>query len=318
VSLLFTERFRRLSQHRDKLTLLAVLLFLFCPQPGQAIDLSDQNDQALSAQCLSAVSGFPGTDAWKQTAKGQVADIRDEDGTILLETGKSYSLSGLYWPLHALGPAYDRLEGPAPPTAPTDATGGWQLQAAQFLVDLLVGQTVIFYESDQPADRYGRRPAQIFVEKDNIWVQQALLSQGLARVWTRKGSQAPFACLYALEKEARHAKKGIWNDPRYRILTITDQGRLDTDRPGEGFRILEGSVFNVSKDQSLFHVNFGPFWGQDVTLQAKRAIAKQFKQAGSPLASFKGKRIRVRGWLRFLNGPMIDLIHPEQIEDLGP
>ena len=28
----------------------------------------------------------------------------------------------------------------------------------------------------------------------------------------------------------------------------------------------------------------------------------------------EGKRIRVRGWLRSYNGPVIDVTHPEQIE----
>jgi hypothetical protein len=30
-----------------------------------------------------------------------------------------------------------------------------------------------------------------------------------------------------------------------------------------------------------------------------------------------GREIRVRGWLEFYNGPMIEATHPEQIELLG-
>ena len=33
--------------------------------------------------------------------------------------------------------------------------------------------------------------------------------------------------------------------------------------------------------------------------------------------SLQGKRIRVRGWLKSFNGPMINATHPEQIEVLG-
>ena len=37
---------------------------------------------------------------------------------------------------------------------------------------------------------------------------------------------------------------------------------------------------------------------------------------GFDLAAYDGRRVRVRGWLKSLNGPMIEVTHPEQIEVL--
>ena len=34
------------------------------------------------------------------------------------------------------------------------------------------------------------------------------------------------------------------------------------------------------------------------------------------LDSYEGGRVRVRGWLKSFNGPMIEVTHPEQIEIL--
>ena len=39
-----------------------------------------------------------------------------------------------------------------------------------------------------------------------------------------------------------------------------------------------------------------------------------FREAGTDPLSLEGKRIRVRGWLKRCNGPMIAATHPKQIE----
>ena len=43
-----------------------------------------------------------------------------------------------------------------------------------------------------------------------------------------------------------------------------------------------------------------------------------FAAAGLAPDSLKGRRIRVRGWLRSRYGPLIEATHPEQIELLPP
>ena len=43
---------------------------------------------------------------------------------------------------------------------------------------------------------------------------------------------------------------------------------------------------------------------------------RTFRRAGVDPTSLEGRRVRVRGWLQSLNGPMIEVTHPEQIEVL--
>ena len=52
----------------------------------------------------------------------------------------------------------------------------------------------------------------------------------------------------------------------------------------------------------------------DFTLTIARRDLKRFAAAGIEPASWKDKKIRVRGWLSLLNGPEIELTHPEQVE----
>ena len=42
-----------------------------------------------------------------------------------------------------------------------------------------------------------------------------------------------------------------------------------------------------------------------------------FDRAGLDIGAYEGKRVRVRGWLKSFNGPLIEATHPEQIELLN-
>ena len=64
------------------------------------------------------------------------------------------------------------------------------------------------------------------------------------------------------------------------------------------------------------YLNFGLDWRTDVTVGIGKREGRAFERAGFDLLSLNGKRVRVRGWLRRRNGPMIEATHPEQIEIL--
>ena len=61
-------------------------------------------------------------------------------------------------------------------------------------------------------------------------------------------------------------------------------------------------------------------WRSDFTVSVERKDAGAFAAAGIDLKALAGKRLRVRGFLAWRNGPMIEASHPEQIELLpdGP
>jgi hypothetical protein len=43
-------------------------------------------------------------------------------------------------------------------------------------------------------------------------------------------------------------------------------------------------------------------------------VVRQFTQEGLRPESYKGRRVRVRGWLQSRDGPMIEATHADQIE----
>ena len=64
------------------------------------------------------------------------------------------------------------------------------------------------------------------------------------------------------------------------------------------------------------YLNFGTDWRRDFTFRAQPDARRAFDRAGIDLAGLTGQRVRGRGWVFPLNGPMIDLTHPEALEVL--
>ena len=52
----------------------------------------------------------------------------------------------------------------------------------------------------------------------------------------------------------------------------------------------------------------------DLTISIDRKDAPAFTAASLDLKRLGGKRVRMRGWIEWRNGPMIAGTHPEQIE----
>src|SRR5262249_9287390 len=99
-------------------------------------------------------------------------------------------------------------------------------------------------------DRYDRVRVQAF---GTIWLQQALLEQGLARVPipTDRGECA--AELYRFETQARNAGRGLWASPAYRIRTDRDDWRPDVG----SFQLIEGMVARVTARDGVTVLDFG-------------------------------------------------------------
>ena len=65
------------------------------------------------------------------------------------------------------------------------------------------------------------------------------------------------------------------------------------------------------------YLNFGPDYRTDFTIAIARRDLKLFGRDFDGKA-LEGKTLRVRGWLKSVNGPMIEATHPEQIEMVNP
>lgn len=244
---------------------------------------------AALAVWLQALPGPAVADAAAQT----VAQILDAD-TLRLEDGREIRLTGL------------RVSRPA---------DRWSQAAKAVLQDRALGRRVALDPPEPGQDRRGRLLAQV-TTADGLWLQGVLLEAGLARVETFADNHRPgFAKwapeMLAIEAAARGTGRGLWSEPRFRVL-----GAAEAETAGEGFHLVEGRVVRVVERRDRFYLDFGQDWRRDFSVTILKRDRAAFKTAGLDPAELGDARLRVRGWMRMFNGPMIDLTHPQQIERL--
>ena len=202
-----------------------------------------------------------------------------------------------------------RLAGIRVPAAEHAGAQPIAQRARAELIRLLDGQTFRLALAEAAYDRYGRLVAHL-ERSDGLWLQGALLEQGLAQVQTRPGEAARAAEMLALEQAARAAGRGLWAEPAF---VPQDAGAL---RDGTGrFRIVRGRVLRVAPTESHLYLNFGDDWRVDFTVRVRRAeLNGAF--AGAELEKLAGRLVEVRGVVLEAGGPLIELSHPEQMQVL--
>lgn len=216
-----------------------------------------------------------------------VADVPDGN-TVACADGRLLRLAGLR----------------APKPAAWQKGAAFAESSRQGLTELLHGRAVTWDQA--VADRHGRLRVQLRRD-DGLWLQAELLRRGLAMVETQSDCAGQAAELLGLEAAARAAGRGLWALDRYRVQPA-DAVRTDD------FRIVEGRVAEVARHDGVAYVNFGRDWRRDFTLRLDKASAERFAAAGLPPESLAGRRLRVRGWVAWRNGPQMEPDHPEQIE----
>ncbi len=219
------------------------------------------------------------------------------------------------------GGATLRLAGLVVPTAPRNRKNAELLKIAaaaeDFLRQALKGAGVAAVPGFK-TDRHGRKLAQLFTSPASgagpAWLQAAMVAAGHARVWPTAGHSACAKDLLALEAEARAKKAGAWALPAYEVLEAWATRKLRARE--NSFQIVEGEVMAVAETKRFTYVNFGKDWRTDFTANISARAARRFKKNGFSLSGLKGKRVRVRGWVRYANGPMVRVSAPEQFEIL--
>lgn len=210
-----------------------------------------------------------------------------------------------------------RLVGIQAPKLPLGRAGfeTWPLapEAKQALSDMTLGKRISLGFGGTRRDRYGRWLAHLHVVDNGtpgLWVQGEMLRLGMARVYSFPDNRSLVNEMLALEREARSAGRGIWTIPYYAIRG-TDPDLL---KPlDNSFQLVEGRVASTAKVKGWTYLNFGADWRTDFTIAIRSANLGAFAGAFDPL-TLDGRAVRVRGWMRVRNGPMIDVTHPEQIE----
>ena len=224
-----------------------------------------------------------------------VTAVVDGD-TVKLDDGRQVRFVGIQAPKLPLG----RPNFPTWPLAP---------EAKALVEKLVLGQEVRLHLAPTPEDRHRRVLAHLTRTGDGLWLQAELLKRGLARVYTFPDNRVLADELLAFERQARADKLGMWGLPHYQIRT-PDNVRHDIGT----FQLVEGRVFDVAQVKKTIYLNFAMNWRQDFTIQIDAKRALDFEAQGIDLKKLRGKRVRVRGWVKSKNGPLISLDHPERLE----
>lgn len=205
-----------------------------------------------------------------------------------------------------------RLAGIVAPNR-TDPFGA---EAREGLRALLQGVQVRLSYGGDPRDRYDRALAQVHTLSpdgvEDIWVQDALVRLGLARVYTWPDEQIDADALYAAEGLARVQAQGLWADPAYEVRGPEPNALA---QHVDSLQLVEGIVTSTADIRGRAYLNFGADYRSDFTVAVAKKHRKRFK-AVDPV-SLEGARIRVRGWVELTNGPMIWASHPARIEVLS-
>ena len=209
-----------------------------------------------------------------------------------------------------------RLVGLQAPKLPLGRTGfkEWPFakEAKVALEQLTLNKTVTLRYGGRQVDRYNRALAHLFLA-DGGWVQGEMLRRGMARVYSFRDNRTRVRDMQAIEREAREARRGMWALSYYAIKHHLEAGRFT-----DSFQIVEGTVRELASVRGRVFINFGDDWRTDFTLVIEGKARRQFLTSDIKLSELPGKKIHVRGWLKYYNGPMIQLTHPEQIQIIGP
>lgn len=255
------------------------------------------------ALLLGATPAGPGVPDLEAGESGRVKSVLDGD-TLYLDTGLKVRLSAMQAPKLPLG---------------RKGFKAWPLgeEAKAALIKLTRARTIRLYYGGERRDRYDRALAQVYLVGEDggaeLWVQEEMIRLGMARVYTWPDTFQDSARLYAAEGEARAARRGIWGHDYYAIRSpAPDAVAQDVD----SFQIVEGIITSSADIRGRVYLNFGANYKTDFTVAIAKKDRKRFKKSGLDLTGLDGARVRVRGWVELMNGPMIWLDHPERLEVL--
>src|SRR5919201_1020791 len=221
--------------------------------------------------------------------------------SFILEDGREIRLAGIEVPL-----------APAAGESGPNAEAALAVRAA--LAAMVMDQTVELRQNGAAADRYGRTLALAYVAGADARrsVAHEMLARGFARVAAHVGDRACAEELLAQERAARRAKLGLWSEPYYVIVAADGAAELAAARGR--FTLAEGKASSVRESAGTIYINFGPRWGEALTVTIAKRDESAFAAAGVAPKSLEARRLRVRGWIEERNGPRIEATRPEQIE----
>ncbi|MBI1365972.1 MAG: hypothetical protein GC153_08450 [Alphaproteobacteria bacterium] len=196
----------------------------------------------------------------------------------------------------------------APRVLPESDPYGKEAKAA---LQTLLALTPLEHDKLWKRDRWGRKAGRVYVDVGGVRrsLQELLVSAGAARVLPEDDDAEFIRRLLKLEIEARVSHRGLWANPRYRVFdALKARGAVGA------FNIVEGVVEKTYSGRGRVYLNFGKDYRTDFTVTVRARQARDWKRQGNDLAALAGARLRVRGYVKWINGPSIEASNLTQIE----
>lgn len=272
------------------LAVLALLASVLHPLTRAAAGTTPAPPSALPASCRLEIGP-------RHTVAGVV-----DAATLRLDDGSEVRLLGL------LAPS-------APdPSAPADA---WppEVHARTALAELTVGRDIVLAYAGAHSDRYGRTLAHVLVERDGVslWVEHELLADGHARAYAPPGGTPCLAELLFAERSARQAARGLWAGANYAPVSAYATGRLWKLRGT--YQLVEGWVARIEHTRASVTLQLTA-----PTRRALRAyipLSARHRHEAAAFDTLVRRRVRIRGWLQWRNGPSLTVSDPALVEALS-
>ncbi|MDB5735572.1 MAG: hypothetical protein JWP16_30 [Alphaproteobacteria bacterium] len=211
----------------------------------------------------------------------------EKNGALILSDGRAVMLEGIRLP-----------QGNEPSSG----------QALAQLSQMAQDGPLTFTSTPPKEDRYDRIRAQGF---GGVWLQTALLEQGLARVQIAPDRNECSPELYAAESRAREKRVGLW-------AVAGSAPRKPQDMKGTtgSFQVVEGWVTNVGSGAGRVFIDFSSDWQRGFSAVIAPEDRRAFRDYD--LEGLHAKHVRIRGMVQDFRGrPEIALSNPAQIEILN-
>lgn len=228
--------------------------------------------------------------------ESHVTSVIDGD-TFVLEDGTHVRMLGINTPEKARG-------GKPEQKGSTEATAA--------TTQLIKGKVVKLVFDDNRTDRYGRTLAHIYLP-DGTWVNKELVARGLAHVYSFPDNRILINDLLKAETSARNKNLGLWQQEDWKVLSAIP---IPPKSFVGKYRLVRGTPIKAITVNDVIYLNFAENWRTDFTIEIPTSTLPLFKSAGiNPLTDYIGKEIIVRGRIKPVNGILVTVTHPEQIQN---
>jgi len=230
-----------------------------------------------------------------------------------LESGGESTVMAVAGPqtLHLADGRFVRLAEVLVPSASPGSGFDPSLAATAYLRSAALGRKVEVRFGGNRRDRYGVYIAHVYVAGDPpSWLQDGLLSAGLAQAFPQADNHACTRQLVSFEAKARLENRGHWGLALFKVQPARDTRAILN--LVQTYQIVEGKVDHASEAGGRVFLHFHKEEKFGFTAVIESTAQKRFTEQN--YEDWKGKTIRVRGWVERKKGPAITVAQPEQIE----